>query len=134
MGEFFADQGLFVYSKLCNRKVPHSSQLGTGGYDDLRYIRSLERDYDTVWGSMVWDATRGVVVYHGGAPGTGSTPASNETWEWNGVTWYQASSAGPARCASPMAYNPVFLRTEMVGGALLANRQQTTDGNWIYGF
>lgn len=88
----------------------------------------------TVWGSMVWDATRGVVVYHGGAPGTGSTPASNETWEWNGVTWYQASSAGPARCASPMAYNPVFLRTEMVGGALLANRQQTTDGNWIYGF
>ena len=70
MGEFFADQGLFVYSKLCNRKVPHSSQLGTGGYDDLRYIRSLERDYDTVWGSMIKQTIRRVYpgfneVYYG---------------------------------------------------------------------
>ena len=88
----------------------------------------------TVWASMEWDATRGVLVYHGGTPGTGSTPASNETWEWNGVTWYLASTAGPARCASPIVYNPVLLRTEQFGGALLANRQVTTDGNWIYGF
>ncbi len=39
---------------------------------------------------MAYDAAREVVVLHGGFPGW-----TNDTWEWNGVTWTQNPIPGP---------------------------------------
>jgi hypothetical protein len=42
---------------------------------------------------MVYDATRGVCVLHGGNTNTGAV--LTDTWEFNGVTWTQIPGAGP---------------------------------------
>jgi hypothetical protein len=65
---------------------------------------------------MAFDSDRGVMVMFGGFNGVS---VFDDTWEWDGTTWQQASpSTRPsARSAHATVYDPVRKRTIMFGGA-----------------
>jgi len=67
---------------------------------------------------LVYDSARGVTVMFGGrfnvAPNFGST---DETWEWNGLTWTQRHVSGPSpRSFHAMAYDSARAVTVVFGG------------------
>ncbi len=64
---------------------------------------------------MAYDSARGVTVLFGGV-GTGNFP--NDTWEWNGTTWSQASpeASPPAQSNHAMAYDSSRGVTVLFGG------------------
>lgn len=63
--------------------------------------------------ATAWDSDRRVLVVFGGQAGA----ITNETWEWNGVSWSLRSISGPSpRVHSVAAYDPVRQRTVLFGG------------------
>ncbi len=70
------------------------------------------------WGqAMAYDAGRQRVVLFGGTNARGDSVVLGDTWEWDGRTWAQVATTGPApRRGAVMAYDPVSRRTLMFGG------------------
>jgi hypothetical protein len=66
--------------------------------------------------SMAFDAARGVVVMFGGV-GLGGD-VLEDTWEWDGATWVEVTSAisPPPRERAAMAYDPERARIVLHGG------------------
>lgn len=69
---------------------------------------------------LVYDSTRAVAVLYGGlASNISIPPPSNETWEWDGSTWTQAtptSNAGP-RYRYAACFDSIRSRLVMYGGS-----------------
>ena len=67
--------------------------------------------------AMAYDAARQRVVLFGGRNGS-TTMASNDTWEWDGATWIQRTSAisPSARFYYAMAYDVARQRIVLFGG------------------
>ena len=70
---------------------------------------------------VAFDVLRGVTVLYGGATGPYATsPALDDTWEWDGLAWRLALANGPTPLAwQAMTYDFARLRVWMCGG--LAN-------------
>jgi hypothetical protein len=90
------------------------------------------------WGhAMTFDAARQRVVLFGGIVGSGGSAFTNQTWEWDGATWFQRSSSQspPARVEHAIAYDIVRQRTVLYGGYAGSNQEQDTwewDGvDWV---
>src|SRR5262249_48363506 len=66
--------------------------------------------------AMAYDSARGVTVLFGGYAGG---PIFGDTWEWNGMTWTQISSAvsPAARLYHAMAYDSARRVTVLFGGS-----------------
>jgi hypothetical protein len=85
--------------------------------------------------AMAFDSMRGRVVLFGGYVG-GPLPITNDTWEWDGTTWFQMTPAWKpgARAYSAMAYDPIRHQTVLFGGQQYSNDLVDTwtwDGtNW----
>ncbi len=69
--------------------------------------------------AMAFDALRGVVVLFGGIKNSaGSLTPSGETWEWNGTTWTQIATSGPAaRANHTMSYDSAHGVVVLYGGS-----------------
>ncbi len=67
--------------------------------------------------AMAFDAANNLIVLFGGTASGSSTPL-NDTWLWNGITWYQFHPAHspPARLWHSMAYDPVHKQVVLFGG------------------
>jgi hypothetical protein len=85
---------------------------------------------------MADDAARGVVVMFGGS--SFATPVMGDTWEWNGASWKQRSSTGPApRSGHSLAYDASCKRVVLFGGISGTIRRNDlwlwdgAAGNWI---
>ena len=107
---------------------------GTGDYEDSQ--RETWEFDGTRWrfkgftpfgtrlkAGMVYDAARSQTVFFGGAdpadpqPGTAYTHRG-DTWSWNGSTWTQRATTGPAgRSDMSIAYDSQRQRIVMFGGA-----------------
>jgi hypothetical protein len=61
---------------------------------------------------MAYDEARQEVILHGGYYFTNK----NDTWRWNGTTWTQVSSSGPARYVFGMTYDSHRQRIVLHGG------------------
>lgn len=67
--------------------------------------------------AAAFDAARGQIVAFGGRTSDVNATDSPLTHVWNGQTWTQAASTGPApRGGHAMAYDPVHQRVLLVGG------------------
>lgn len=68
---------------------------------------------------MAYDAARGRVVLFGGVGGSSMGGIQNsDTWEWDGMTWAQRASSGPApRYGHAMAYDAGRGRVVLFGGS-----------------
>ena len=65
--------------------------------------------------AMAWDSGRARLVLFGGD--SGGTAQFSDTWEWDGLTWAQVSSAGPiARSRHAMAFDDSRGRVVLFGG------------------
>ncbi len=69
---------------------------------------------------MVYDESRDRVVLFGGCTSANcASSPTDETWEFDGVTWEQITAAAPdARYRPNMAYDPVNAVTVMFGGQI----------------
>ncbi len=79
--------------------------------------------------AMTYDTDRGVSVLFGG--NISSTGYTNETWEWNGVTWNlrQPTSGSPSsRNRSAIAYDNIRREAVMFGGG----SPSYTDETWVW--
>ncbi|MBK9129795.1 MAG: hypothetical protein IPM13_18730 [Phycisphaerales bacterium] len=83
------------------------------------------------WSSMCYDAMRGrTVLFGGGVPHTTVWP-SGDTWEWDGATWTQRASTGPAaRARHAMAYDAARGVCVMFGGEDPAWARMTDTWEW----
>jgi len=85
--------------------------------------------------AMAYDSGRQVVVLFGGWMPTATMPQdSNQTWEWNGTTWVQRSSAGgtpAARQSARMVFDAARGVAVMCGGYSNAN-QVTLGDTWTW--
>lgn len=76
---------------------------------------------------MAHDASRGVIVLFGGS----LVPATDGTWEWDGVTWTQYSVAGPEpRWGHGMTYDTQLRRVVLHGGETASGWAK--DGLWSW--
>ena len=65
---------------------------------------------------MAYDTASATVVLFGGYPGNGGSNLG-DTWEWDGATWIQRATTGPApRSAAAMAYDTARSRIVLFGG------------------
>jgi hypothetical protein len=80
--------------------------------------------------NMVYDAAIGHVVLFGGYDYSGPDPVYwGDTWEWDGVSWTQRATSGPAaRAHQGMAYDSDRGRVVMYGG--LASNTTTWHDTW----
>jgi len=82
------------------------------------------------------DANRGKTVMFGGlrnGPG-GLDDYSAETWEWNGVTWTQATplASPPARIISAMEYDAEHKNIVLFGGSVNIGFGELLADTWTY--
>lgn len=79
--------------------------------------------------SMVWDATKKVIVLYGGRSGTfPNEVVYTDTWEWNGTSWTQRATTGPgARVHQTMAYDRTRGRAVLFGGFNMSTQQELRD-------
>ncbi len=86
------------------------------------------------YASMAFDSARGRTVLFGGHTGGVSPIRYNDTWEWDGTWWQQASPAAmPAeRLAAAMGYDAAAQHMVLFGGlgAGLPDDLWTFDGAW----
>lgn len=84
---------------------------------------------------LVYDAARGVAVLYGGlASAISIPPPTSETWEWNGVTWTQATpaaNAGP-RYRYAACYDSLRSRVVIYGGATTQLLTVPNNQTWEY--
>jgi len=67
--------------------------------------------------AMAYDVARGHTVLFGGIGYDGTGHYFGDTWEWDGQSWTQISSDGPAaRYHQAMAYDAALARTVLFGG------------------
>ncbi len=68
--------------------------------------------------AMAWDARSERVVLYGGRWEAGDqTVVPRDTWEWDGVAWYERTPRRPPARTNPgQAYDPVRDRTVVLGG------------------
>ncbi|MGE3109013.1 MAG: kelch repeat-containing protein [Phycisphaerales bacterium] len=77
--------------------------------------------------SMIYDPVRQRILLFGGQSNPQFPTYHNDTWEWDGVTWTQAASAGPSpRSYATMWRDPARGRTFLLGGA----QGQTDTWEW----
>ncbi|MGE3172335.1 MAG: hypothetical protein AB7O97_06885 [Planctomycetota bacterium] len=83
-------------------------------------------------GRMAADALRSVVVLYGGSPNPFGIPTLDDTWEWNGSTWRQATPRNTprGRFGHAMAYDLLRGRTVLWGGGVGAGGTPGT--TWQY--
>ena len=76
---------------------------------------------------IAYDGNRQRVVLFGGRGVQGSTTVQlNDTWEWDGTSWRQASTVGPpARAHTALGYDAARRRVVMHGGT-------TPDGQGVF--
>jgi len=68
--------------------------------------------------AMAYDSARGVTLLFGGSNHNDPVRFYGDTWEWDGSTWTQRSTAGPsARLGHAMAYDGSRNRTVLFGGS-----------------
>lgn len=79
--------------------------------------------------AMTYDSRRGVVVLFGGNTNTG---LSNDTWEWNGVSWVQRTPANSplARSSHGMAYDSARGVVVLFGGQKDQSDTNHFDDTW----
>lgn len=85
--------------------------------------------------SMVFDSQRGVAVMFGGISNSPFGGASyNDTWEWNGATWTQRTTATtPTRSGRyAMAYDTIRGRTVVFGGVPSTLLLGASNQTWEY--
>ena len=85
--------------------------------------------------ASTFDAARGVAVMFGGIASSISIALpSNQTWEWNGTDWAQATPAAAptGRAYHGMAYDLVRQRTVMYGGSTNPGLLITSNQTWEY--
>ena len=84
-------------------------------------------------GSMTYDSGRQRMVLFGGRAGAGSGPAYglNDTWEYDGMSWRQVSTAvsPSARGGAGVTYDVAAHMTVLYGGVTSAGDQGDT---WLY--
>ncbi len=70
------------------------------------------------WGAgLVFDASRNRPLLFGGKLDYSlSTPASGETWDFDGATWRRLSTTGPARSHQAMFFDAARQQTALFGG------------------
>jgi hypothetical protein len=134
-----------VFWKVENVTIP-----GDGGWtaegDGIEYWLEPAQSGNTAWGwqeqfpkrspsprkgvGMVYDARRKVVVLAGG---TDWKTVSNETWEFDGVTWQPRKDLKPfpKRSGAAMAFDTDRQVTVLFGGNALGNNQFFND-TWEY--
>jgi cysteine-rich repeat protein len=81
--------------------------------------------------AATYDPVRDEVIVFGGTTANINGTALRDTWTWNGTTWAQRATTGPAaRFASAMAWDAARRRAVMFGGAapFLLNDQWEWDG------
>lgn len=82
------------------------------------------------WYGLTYDARRQRTVLHGGTQSTGLH--LNDTWEWDGATWSQVSSAGPMTAQHDMVYDEVRQQVVLFGGGIgLASTSELFD-TWAW--
>lgn len=83
--------------------------------------------------AMTYDIQRAKVVLFGGNGGTAGTISFGDTWEWDGVSWVNASNTGPSpRYWHAMAYDSTRSRSVMFGGQAAPNETWEWDGSmWL---
>lgn len=81
---------------------------------------SLTGPSPRLWHSLTYDAARGKTVLFGGYPGgfIGSQPPTNDTWEWDGVSWtaVPAPAAPSPRIGHAATFDAVRGRVVLFGG------------------
>lgn len=85
--------------------------------------------------AIAFDVTRGLVILYGGrAGGPGQTGSFlHDTWTWDGQTWTQVTTAGPALINPAAAYDPISNQVIMFGPTHQGGEAQTwawTGGTW----
>lgn len=77
------------------------------------------------FGKMVWVATQGVAVLHGGMDPYNGTPLT-DTWQFDGSAWTQFAPPTPsARTRFAMAYDELRGKVVLHGGVTTANQPLT---------
>jgi Galactose oxidase, central domain len=78
---------------------------------------------------FAYDSMRHVSVLFGGPSGT----ATNETWEWDGTTWTQATplDSPQARYNVGMAYDSGLAQTVLYGGQLNGSPATVASDTWL---
>jgi hypothetical protein len=76
---------------------------------------------------MAYDEARQQVILHGGYYFWNR----NDTWRWNGATWTQVSSGGPARYVFGMTYDSHRERIVLHGGTTCCNEVEYGQ-TWIW--
>ncbi|HVP12527.1 MAG TPA: kelch repeat-containing protein [Phycisphaerae bacterium] len=81
--------------------------------------------------AMAYDAGRQAVVLFGGTTGDLYEPPLGDTWEWNGTSWTQFTSAGPSgRIESSIAYDSGRGRVVLFGGVTKQDTWERVGTTW----
>lgn len=109
----------------------------TWAYDGLDWTQLAPATSPTgrFGAQLVYDQARGVAVLYGGlASNISVPPPTNQTWEWNGVTWTQAAPAANAgnRYQYGACYDTARSRVVMYGGATSQLLIPPSNQTWEY--
>jgi hypothetical protein len=90
----------------------------------------------TYYAEMVYDSKRRKVVMFGGGSGAGAQALTDDTWEYNGVTWLKLNplTKPPARGVHGLTYDSARERIVLFGGSqlLLANGSTYLGDTWEF--
>ncbi|MGC9329959.1 MAG: hypothetical protein ACP5I1_20150, partial [Candidatus Hinthialibacter sp.] len=98
--------GLFIMTAVINLGAGQPAAAPSMNWTEIE-IHESERPPVRAWAAICFDAIRQVIVLHGGRYNhpNGYQESLSDTWEFDGLSWEQASTDGPTRTGARMAFD-----------------------------